>query len=442
MKMNRPTIDIQKEVNSHFKSVWLSKKPYNILKGGRNSFKSSVIALKLAYMMLPFINEGKKANVVVIRKVGNTIRDSVFNKIQWSLRKFGFTIAKNGDFKETVSPFKIVHRATGSTFYFYGQDDFQKLKSNDIGNLIAVWYEEAAEFDDSEEFDQTNVTFMRQKHLDVDFVQFFWSYNPPRNPYHWINEWSDRMKGEEDYLVHESSYLNDELGFVTEQMLKDIERIKNNDYDYYRYIYLGEPVGLGTNVYNIALFHPLDELPDDDDILLIDTATDTGHQVSATTHGAFALTKKQKVILLDTYYYSPANKANKKAPSDLSKEFYEWMNKVRETYKKPIDVQTIDSAEGALRNQVFKDYGIRLHPIAKKKKVDMIDNVHDLLAQGRFYYLNTPNNKIFIEEHKKYQWDPDTLNTADPKVIKDDDHTVDMFQYYVNDNLRKLRLKF
>lgn len=432
------TINIQKEVNPHFKSVWTTKKPYNILKGGRNSFKSSVIALLLVYMMLKLICKGEKANVVVIRKVANTIRDSVFLKIQWALGKFGLL----DQFQSTVSPFKITHKGTGSTFYFYGQDDFQKLKSNDIGSIIAVWYEEAAEFKDSEEFDQTNTTFMRQKHPLVDFVRFFWSYNPPRNPYSWINEWTESLKGEPSYLIHSSSYLNDELGFVTEQMLQDIERIKNNDYDYYRYLYLGEPVGLGTNVYNIALFHPLDELPDDDDILLIDTATDTGHQVSATTHGAFALTKKQRVILLDTYYYSPENKANKKAPSDLSKEFYEWMNKIRKTHKKPIDVQTIDSAEGALRNQVFKDYGIRLHPIAKKKKVDMIDNVHDLLAQGRFYYLDTPNNKIFIEEHKKYQWDPDTLNTADPKVIKEDDHTVDMFQYYVNDNLRKLGLKF
>lgn len=440
--MNQPTIDIQKEVNPHFKSVWLSKKPYNILKGGRNSFKSSVIALKLVKMMLPFINEGEKANIVVIRKVGNTIRDSVFNKIQWSLRKFGFTIAKNGDFKDTVSPFKIVHRATGSTFYFYGQDDFQKLKSNDIGNIIAVWYEEAAEFNDAEEFDQSNVTFMRQKHPDVDFVQFFWSYNPPRNPYHWINEWSDSLRGHPNYLIHHSSYLDDKLGFVTEQMLQDIERIKNNDYDYYRYLYLGEPVGLGTNVYNMTLFKALKELPSEDDILLIDLATDTGHQVSATVHLAFALTKKQRVILLDTYYYSPANKARKKAPSELSNDYYEWRKKIIDTYKRNIDMETIDSAEGALRNQVFKDYGIRLHPIAKKKKVDMIDNVHTLLAQGRFYYLDTENNKIFIEEHKKYQWKEETMKTDDPQVIKEDDHTCDAFQYYVNDNLRKLGLKF
>lgn len=432
------TINIQKEVNPHFKSVWTTKKPYNILKGGRNSFKSSVIALLLVYMMLKLICKGEKANVVVIRKVANTIRDSVFLKIQWALGKFGLL----DQFQSTVSPFKITHKGTGSTFYFYGQDDFQKLKSNDIGSIIAVWYEEAAEFKDSEEFDQTNTTFMRQKHPLVDFVRFFWSYNPPRNPYSWINEWTESLKGEQNYLIHSSSYLNDELGFVTEQMLQDIERIKKNDYDYYRYLYLGEPVGLGTNVYNIDLFKPLKELPSDDDILLIDLSSDTGHQVSATTHGAFALTKKQNVILLDTYYYSPEGKANKKAPSELSKSYFEWRKGIFEHYRRNIDVETIDSAEGALRNQIFKDYGIRLHPIAKKRKVDMIDNVHVLLAQGRFYYLDTPNNKIFIEEHKKYQWDANTLHTDDPKVIKEDDHTCDMFQYYVNDNLRKLGLKF
>lgn len=430
-------INIQKEVNPHFKPVWVTKKPYNILRGGRNSFKSSVIALKLVFMMLWYIVRGEQANIVVVRKVANTIRDSVYLKIQWALKKFGLI----DQFNMTVAPFKITHKGTGSTFYFYGQDDFAKLKSNDIGNIIAVWYEEAAEFDSPEEFDQTNITFMRQKHPLADTVRIFWSYNPPRNSYAWINEWSESMVGDDSYLVHSSSYKDDELGFVTDQMLQDIERIKKNDYDYYRYLYLGEPVGLGTEVYNMHLFQPLQELPHDDDIIIVDAASDTGHQVSATTHGAFALTKKQNVILLDTYYYSPEGKANKKAPSELSKDYFNWRSVIFETYKRHFDVETIDSAEGALRNQIFKDYGVRLHPIAKKKKVDMIDNVHDLLAQGRFYYLDTPNNRIFIEEHKRYQWDPDTLQSDDPKVIKEGDHTCDMLQYYVNDNLRKLVLK-
>lgn len=72
----------------------------------------------------------------------------------------------------------------------------------------------------------------------------------------------------------------------------------------------------------------------------------------------------------------------------------------------------------------------------------MIDNVQDLLAQGSFFYLDTDNNKIFIEEHKKYQWDAESKKTDDPKIIKVDDHTCDGFQYFVNDNLKKLGLKF
>ena len=440
---------IQNEINPHFKPVWTTEKPYNILKGGRNSFKSSVIALLLVYMMISYLVTGKKANVVVIRKVASNIRDSVYLKIQWALSKFEIM----DQFTCTVSPFRVTHKKTGSTFFFYGQDDFQKLKSNDIGNIISVWYEEAAEFKNAEEFDQSNTTFMRQKHPDADMVRFFWSYNPPRNPYSWINEWVESLKGLSNYLVNESSYLNDELGFVTQQMLDDIERIKKNDYDYYRYLYLGEPVGLGTNVYNIDLFQALEELPTDDRIISLYYATDVGHQTSATVCLAFGLTAKGKVILLNMYYYSPQGKAVKKAPSDLSKDLYEF---VKKTANHPIvgnaqvRQRTIDSAEGGLRNQYYKDYGQRWHPVAKKKNIDMIDYVHDLLAQGRFYYLvptiktglsNCDDLTLFVEEHKRYQFKETTLNSDNPDVIKEFDHSVDAFKYGCIDNAREWKLK-
>src|SRR5699024_4301794 len=116
MKMTVVNVDLNKEINPHFEDVWYSDKPYNILRGGRNSFKSSVIALKLVYDMLLYIQKGEKANIVVIRKVASTIRDSVYNKIQWAIQKFGFTVIsgnESGDFKATVAPFKITHNATG-----------------------------------------------------------------------------------------------------------------------------------------------------------------------------------------------------------------------------------------------------------------------------------------------------------------------------------------
>ena len=40
-----------------------------------------------------------------------------------------------------------------------------------------------------------------------------------------------------------------------------------------------------------------------------------------------------------------------------------------------------------------------------------------------------------------YRYDDKTINTDDPKVIKEDDHTVDGFKYFVLDNARELNLK-
>lgn len=453
---NKHVINIQEEVNPAFESVWTSKKPYNILRGGRNSFKSSVIALKLVYMMMPYIQKGEKANIVVVRKVASTIRDSVYNKIQWAIGKFGFSVVSgndSGDFKATVAPFKITHNATGSTFYFYGLDQFEKLKSNDINDIIAVWYEESAEFESVEEFDQTNVTFMRQVHEMAPHVKFFWSYNPPRNAYHFINEWSDSLIGESNYLVHHSSYKDDELGFVTEQMIDDINRIKNNDYDYYRYLYLGEPVGLGTEVYNMNLFKPLKELPSDDRIVALYYSIDGGHSVSATTFGCYGLTAKRNVILLNTYYYNPSGRVNKKPPSELAKDLNTFITKTstQEQWRGArIMNRTIDSAEASIRNQYYADYGQHLSPVAKKKKIDMIDYPTNLLAQGRFFYLEKPysigmehadSNDIFIEEHRKFSWNEKTLNSDSPQVIEKDDHTCDQFIYLCLDNARDFNLE-
>jgi len=389
-------------------------------------------------LVLEFV-EDDLGNVVVLRKVGKYLSTSVYEQIKWAI----YMLKLEDEFYFGKSPLVIRHKATNTAFYFYGVDDPMKIKSAKIakGYVMALWFEELAEFAGVEDIDIVSDTFIRQDLGDKD-VKVYYSYNPPRNPYAWVNEWTDSKAGDDDYLIHHSTYMDDEKGFLSAQMLRKIEKYKENDIDYWRWMYAGEVIGLGDMVYNMSHMQVIDDLPSDDDIILIDTATDTGHQVSATTHLALAYTKRRNVILLDTWYYSPENKVNKKAPSELSGDFKTWLDKVREEFKRQYDVQTIDSAEGALRNQIFKDYGIRLHPVAKKKKIDMIDNVQDLLAQGRFFVLNTPNNQIFLEEHRKYQWDADTLQTDDPKVIKVDDHTCDAFQYYVNDNLRKLGLKY
>ncbi|MGM2815361.1 PBSX family phage terminase large subunit [Bacillus cereus group sp. Bce007] len=429
------TVNIMDLMNTNFYSLWLAEQSHIVAKGGRSSMKSSVISMKLVTDFL----EDEQGNVVCLRKVGKYLSTSIYEQIKWGIYMLGV----ESEFYFGKSPLIIRHKTTNTAFYFYGCDDPLKLKSAKIakGYVMALWFEEAAEFAGVEDIDIVEDTFIRQE-IEGKEVKVYFSYNPPRNPYSWINEWLDSKAGDDDYFIHHSTYMDDKKGFLSQQMIRKIEKYKVYDLDYWRWMYGGEVIGLGDMVYNMNHIKEIDELPNDDDIILIDTTSDTGHQVSATTHLALAFTKKRNVILLDTYYYSPANKVVKKAPSELSTDMKEWMDSVSKTYNRYYDKQTIDSAEGALRNQFFKDYGIRLHPVAKKKKIHMIDNVQDLMAQGRFFVLNTERNKIFIEEHKKYQWDADTLQSDDPKIIKVDDHTCDALQYYVNDNLSKLGLKY
>ena len=433
-----PQIKMSKMINPHFYNVWTTNKPYIILNGGRGSFKSSVISLKLATMVKKQTQLNHQVNFILIRENASYLHDSVYKQMEWAFTQLDMY----NEFLYFKSPMRIVHKRTGSTFYFYGGDDPMKLKSNIVGNVMAVWYEEAANFKGREVFDQANPTFIRQKPPFIDHVTVYYSYNPPKSPYDWVNEWVEEERKDSDCLVDTSTYLDDEWGFTNKEQLKLIERYKRNDYDYYRWLYLGEVVGLGTNIYNMENFQTIDKLPDDDYITNVYYSVDTGHEVSATTCGAYGLTKKGNLILLDTYYYSPQGKSHKKPPSEISKDLKSFIDKVTEWIGKQPTRMTIDSAEGALDNQFYNDYGIHWHKVNKLKKVDMIDRVQDLLAQGRFYYLKRPENEIFIAEHQKYQWDENTLQSDDPKVIKEDDHTCDGFMYLCVDNERDFGLKW
>lgn len=439
MVQTKPKIKIQlsKMVNPHFNRMWNTPKPYIICNGGRGSFKSSTVSLKIVTMMKKYTQQGKTVNAICIRENKAYLRDSVYNQVAWALNLLGL----QDEYRFYTSPLRIVHKKTKSTFYFYGSDDPMKLKSNIVGNVVAVWYEEAANMKSPDVFDQANPSFIRQKPDFVDQVKVFWTYNPPKNPYDWINEWVAKMMANDEYLVDTSTYLDDELGFTTEQQLKLIESYKENDYDYYRWLYLSEVIGLGNNVYNMNLFHKLDGLPDDWNIIAEFYSMDVGHQVSATTVTHYGLCSNQNVVLLDTYYYSPQGRVNKKAPSEFSTEVYEFIDETNRVYRSPIRNQTIDSAEGGFRNQYWLDHHTRWHPIAKQKKVNMIDYAQDLLAQGRFYYLNKSDNNIFVEQHQQYRWDEDTVSRDNPEVIKENDHTCDAFQYFCVDNARALGLK-
>lgn len=431
------TINADNMICPHFDRVLFSHCLNKVLKGGRGSTKSSVISIQL---VMDFLQDSQ-ANVLIMRKVANTIELSVYEQIKWAI----YMLHVDSLFEFKKSPYRIVDKRNGTAFYFSGVDDPQKLKSMMIakGYVRYLWFEELAEFDSWQEVDTVRASFTRKQLPPGAHVVTYYSYNPPKNPYEWINEWVTQREGMSNWLVDHSTYKDVTLpNILSQDYIDEINTVKQNNYDYYRWMYLGEVIGLGTNIYNMDNFQAIDKLPTDDYITNVYYSVDTGHEVSATTCGAYGLTKKGNVILLDTYYYSPQGKTHKKPPSELSKDLKSFIDKVTEWIGKQPTRMTIDSAEGALDNQFYNDYGIHWHKVNKLKKVDMIDRVQDLLAQGRFYYLKRPENDIFIAEHRKYQWDENTLQSDDPKVIKEDDHTCDSFMYLCVDNERDFGLKW
>lgn len=431
------TIKLSDNVNPHFYKMWNTKRPYIIAKGGRGSFKSSVISLKLLTMMKKEIAQNHQANVVCIRENQSNLRDSVYRQIEMAM---DWLDCRN-EFQFKVNPLSIVHRRTGSAFYFYGANDPYKLKSNTVPNIIAVWYEEAANMRSPEVFDQSNPTFIRHKSDYVDDVKVFYSYNPPRNAYAWINEWIEQCYQNEDYFIDTSTYLDDELGFTTPQQLRLIENYKKNDEEYYRWLYLGEIVGLGTNIYNMKLFHATDNVPPEQIKKLV-FSCDTGYEVSATAYLCLAITYDNEVCLLDTYYYDPTKHSQKKAPSDLAKDLHEFEERNMQKYRIDYVQRLADSATAdfALDNEFQKQYGIYFEHAHKKRKDAMIGYVQNFLATGKFFYLNTESNQIFLDEHKKYRWDENTMHDEIPKPIKEHDHTCDCLQYAILENRFDLNL--
>ena len=452
-------VSIRDIIAPHFWNTFNSKKPHQIYAGGRASTKTSQIAIKIDEFNLEF----KECNAIIIKRYQNTIRNSVFKEIKRALKRLG--LQEDIDYKATVSPFQIHIFETGNNIYFAGGDDYEKVKGfiDEDAPIKMVWFEELTEFDEPDQIDQIIATFSRG---NDDFFITLYSYNPPKNRFHWVNLWAEKMQQRDDVLYSHTDYRTVPKEWLGKKFIEEAERLKQYDEKRYRWIYLGEVIGIEGLIYNPDLF--IIEEPNYIEknklrILYVDFSIDCGHQTSATSCGAYGYATDGRWYRLDTYYYSPHEKSRKKAPSELAQDIFDFRNNICKKYNTIADTETIDSAEGALRNQYFAMFGIKLTPVNKgKDKEELIEYSQDFLDTGKYVILNTPNNWIHIKEMKNYMWVKDSVEKGKPVPDKEEkeltgetyynthtndysyyyaEHSCDDFQYYVKNNLQKLGLE-
>lgn len=452
-------MNLKQVVAPTFWKTFKSKKSRQIDKGGRGSTKTSKNSLKVVYHCV----KEKDCSAVILRNYQNTLRNSVYKEIKRALKRLN--LIDGIHYKATLSPMGI-KLWNGNNIYFAGADDYEQLKGMIDENtpIKIVWFEELTGFKDEEQIEQIIATFSRGN--DDWFLSLF-SFNPPKNKYHWVNQWVEKMSKRDDVLITESDYRTVPKEWLGKMFIDEAERMAQYDNKRYRWIYLGEVIGLEGLIYNPEQFEFVDENYLEKNkirILYNDFSTDGGHQTSATTCGCFGYGSDGYWYWLDTYYYSPHEKPRKKAPSELSKDLFNFEMEMLKKWKCGIDKETIDSAEGALRNQFFSDFGKTLHPVNKgKDKEELIDYSINFLSKGKLRVINNNNNKIVKKEIENYQWLEGSIEKGKPVPDKTEkeftggeeyfntwskeqsyyyaEHTCDLFQYWVKDNLRKLGLK-
>ena len=268
------TIDIKDIIAPHFYKTFNSKKPHQIYKGGRGSTKTSMLSIKIDEFNLEY----KECNAIIIKRYQNTIRNSVFKEIKRALKRLGLN--EGIDYKATVSPFQIHIFETGNNIYFAGGDDYEKVKGfiDEEAPIKMVWFEELTEFDEIDQIDQIIATFSRG---NDDWFVTMYSYNPPKNRFHWVNLWADKMQQRDDTIVHHSDYRSVPVKWLGQKFIDEAERLKKYDEKRYRWIYLGEVIGIEGLIYNPDLFIIEDSNYIEENnikILYIDFSIDCGHQ--------------------------------------------------------------------------------------------------------------------------------------------------------------------
>ena len=108
------------------------------------------------------------------------------------------------DYEAFKSPLEI-HLSNKNNIYFAGADDYEKVKGmiDEDTPIKILWFEELTEFDSPDDIDQIIATFTRG---NDDWFIVLYSFNPPKNKFHWVNQWTERMAQRKDCMVTQSDY--------------------------------------------------------------------------------------------------------------------------------------------------------------------------------------------------------------------------------------------
>lgn len=399
--MNDINIYLPDIVGKGYKTFWNFKGRYRVCKGSRASKKSKTTALNMIYRLMKY----PQSNILVVRKVFGTLKDSCYTELKWAIHRLGV----DSLFDCKLSPLEITYKPTGQKIYFRGLDDPLKITSItvDVGCLCWLWIEEAYEITSEDDFNMLDES-IRGYTPEGLFKQITITFNP-WNEHHWLKKRFFDVEND-DILAMTTNYMCNE--WLDEADLRLFEDMKKNNPRRY------QVAGLGNWGITDGLVYENWEERFFDVAAVRNNSTravfglDFGYTNDPTALFCGILDIPAKVIYVFDELYEKA----------LSNETIAERIKAMGYSKEKIRA---DCAEPKSIDRLY-ELGIR-HIRAARKGKDSINNGIDYI-QG-FKILVHPKCANFLTEIGNYQWDKDKNGNAINKPIDDFNHLMDAMRY-------------
>ena len=364
------------QTNIVYKHLANSEKKIVVEQGGTRSGKTYNI---LMWIIFDYCANNKKKIITICRKSFPSLRATV-------LRDFMEILVNNNMYSE------LYHNKSNSEYNLFGNliefvalDQAQKIRGRKR-NLLFINEANELYFEDWQQ-----LIFRTKERIVIDFN--------PSDEYHWIY---DKVIPRKDCDFFKTTYKDNP--FIEEAIIKEIERLRDTDEQYWQIYGLGERAASRATIFN---YIEVKQIPEEAKLLAY--GMDFGFTNDPTT--LVAVYTLEYNLYIREYLYS-----TQMTTRDIHLFLLE-----QQLDRNPIYA---DSAEPRLITEL-RSMGHNIFPSMKGK--DSVNAGIDLLKRYKIHILTTSNNAI--QEFRNYKWTEDRTGRLTNIPEDKHNHIIDPCRY-------------
>lgn len=400
---NQNVLRISEIIGGGYNRFWHDKSFYRVVKGSRGSKKSKTAAINFVERIM----KHPWANLLVVRRFSNTLKQSTYTDLKWAIARLGVKHL----WKTNESLPELTYKPTGQKILFRGLDDPLKITSITVehGMLCWAWFEEAFEIETEHKF-STVVESIRGSHEADDFFKQVTITFNPWSERHWLKKvfFDEETRRSNTFATTTTFRVNEWLDEVDRARYEDLYHTNPRRAKIVCDGEWGIADGLVFERFRVEEFKRRDNIPNY-------AGLDFGFATDPTAFIDIQIDEENKKLYVCDEHYQ-TGMLNSEIASML---------KYKQVHKRHI---VADSAEPKTIEELRRS-GITRVTGARKGKDSVM---HGITRLQEYEIIIHPRCTNFIIEINNYVWDKDRLSGESiNKPIDDYNHLMDALRYAV-----------